>query len=186
MWARSYKRARRRRPGRGLRGPHRRAGDVGGGAGAEGPGPAPADPTARSASGRAGAPAEPELGELGQAAVTGPDRRTPTPGRRSGAAQAARRWRRAKAEGQAAGLEGLGLEMSANPDEVIDHRPQRCEGCGGELDDDASTGFCCPPGDRAARGHKAPSAPAKRWLVASRSESSRCWSASGPVFGSKA
>jgi transposase len=47
-----------------------------------------------------------------------------------------------KRKGKQRGSKGSGLEMSANPDEVIDHHPQRCEGCGGELDDDASTGFC--------------------------------------------
>ncbi len=47
-----------------------------------------------------------------------------------------------KGKGKQRGSKGSGLEMSANPDEVIDHRRQRCEGCGAELDDDATTGFC--------------------------------------------
>ncbi len=44
-------------------------------------------------------------------------------------------------KGKQRGAKGSGLEMSANPDTVIDHRPERCEGCGGALGDDASTGF---------------------------------------------
>jgi hypothetical protein len=31
--------------------------------------------------------------------------------------------------------------MSANPDEIVDHRPERREGCGGQLGDDRDTGF---------------------------------------------
>ena len=44
-------------------------------------------------------------------------------------------------KGKQRGAKGSGLEMSANPDKVIDHRPERCEGCGAELGDNASTGF---------------------------------------------
>ena len=43
--------------------------------------------------------------------------------------------------GKQAGSKGSGLEMSATPDEVIDHRPPRCSGCGSALDEVASTGF---------------------------------------------
>ncbi len=46
-----------------------------------------------------------------------------------------------KRKGKQRGSKGSGLEMSAKPDEVIDHRPERCDGCGGALDDEASTGF---------------------------------------------
>lgn len=31
--------------------------------------------------------------------------------------------------------------MSATPDEIVDHRPRRCEGCGTELGDDTDVGF---------------------------------------------
>ncbi|MDQ4133156.1 MAG: IS66 family transposase zinc-finger binding domain-containing protein [Actinomycetota bacterium] len=62
--------------------------------------------------------------------------------------QAEERRRRAQAKGGAKrrkgkqrGAEGNGLQMSASPDEVIDHRPSRCEGCGGELGDDVSSSF---------------------------------------------
>lgn len=43
--------------------------------------------------------------------------------------------------GKQAGSKGSGLEMSATPNEVIDHRPERCQGCGAGLEDDTSTGF---------------------------------------------
>ena len=46
-----------------------------------------------------------------------------------------------KRKGKQRGAKGSGLEMSAHPDEVVDHRPQCCEGCGTALDDDTSTGF---------------------------------------------
>jgi transposase len=38
--------------------------------------------------------------------------------------------------GKQCGAKGAGPQMSANPDEVIDHRPDRCEDCGGVLDPD--------------------------------------------------
>ena len=44
-------------------------------------------------------------------------------------------------KGKQPGSKGSALEMSPSPDTVIDHRPARCDGCGGDLDDDASTGF---------------------------------------------
>jgi len=64
------------------------------------------------------------------------------------AAQAkARRERRAKAAGGKArkpgkqpGGQGKTLEMTENPDEVIVHRPERCDGCGGDLSDAEVTG----------------------------------------------
>ena len=58
--------------------------------------------------------------------------------------QAEQRQRRAEAKGGAKrpkgkqrGAEGKGLQMSATPDEVVDHRPDRCEGCGAEIAGDA-------------------------------------------------
>lgn len=44
-------------------------------------------------------------------------------------------------KGKQRGAKGSGLEMSAHPDTVIDHRPSRCEGCGAELDEHDSTGY---------------------------------------------
>ena len=62
--------------------------------------------------------------------------------------QAEQRQQRAQAKGGARrrqgkqrGAKGKGLEMSATPDEVIDHRPQRCEGCGAELDEGGPSEF---------------------------------------------
>lgn len=62
--------------------------------------------------------------------------------------QAAERRRRAektdgpkRKRGKQRGAPGSSLEMSANPDEVIDHRPDRCEGCGAALDQAAEQGF---------------------------------------------
>lgn len=63
--------------------------------------------------------------------------------------QAEERKRRAEASGGSAkrrrgkqrGAKGKGLEMSAKPDEVVDHRPGRCEGCGAELGEDAPSEF---------------------------------------------
>ncbi len=46
-----------------------------------------------------------------------------------------------RARGKQRGAKGSALEMSANPDTVIDHRPPRCEGCGAELGQDTSTGY---------------------------------------------
>ncbi|MGI8683851.1 MAG: IS66 family transposase, partial [Acidimicrobiales bacterium] len=46
-----------------------------------------------------------------------------------------------KRKGKQRGSKGSGLSMSPTPDTVVDHRPARCGGCGGDLDDDASTGF---------------------------------------------
>ncbi len=63
--------------------------------------------------------------------------------------QAEERQRRAQAKGGAAkrrrgkqrGAKGKGLEMSATPDEIVDHRPGRCEGCGGDLGEGAPSEF---------------------------------------------
>jgi transposase len=43
--------------------------------------------------------------------------------------------------GKQRGAPGSSVQMSANPDEVVDHRPDRCEGCGGALDQAADQGF---------------------------------------------
>jgi transposase len=43
--------------------------------------------------------------------------------------------------GKQRGAKGAGPETSANPDEIVDHRPERCEDCGGELDPEADRGF---------------------------------------------
>jgi transposase len=62
--------------------------------------------------------------------------------------QAEERTRRAEAKGGAKrrrgkqlGAKGKGLEMSATPDAVVDHRPPRCQGCGDELGSDAPNTF---------------------------------------------
>ncbi len=54
--------------------------------------------------------------------------------------QAEERQRRSQAKGgtkrrkgKQRGAEGKGLQMSATPDEVVDHRPGRCQGCGSDL-----------------------------------------------------
>ncbi len=44
-------------------------------------------------------------------------------------------------KGKQRGAKGSGLEMTPGPDEVIDHRPSRCEGCGGTLDGEARSDF---------------------------------------------
>ncbi len=44
-------------------------------------------------------------------------------------------------QGKQRGAKGKGLEMSAAPDEIVDHRPQRCEGCGSELGEDMTSEF---------------------------------------------
>jgi len=43
--------------------------------------------------------------------------------------------------GKQRGAKGAGPEMSADPDEIIDHRPERCEDCGAVLAPDAEGGF---------------------------------------------
>ncbi len=62
--------------------------------------------------------------------------------------QAEERQRRAQAKGGARrrkgkqrGAEGRGLQMSATPDSVVDHRPQSCNGCGAELGEGAPSEF---------------------------------------------
>lgn len=44
-------------------------------------------------------------------------------------------------QGKQRGAPGSSLQMSADPDEVVDHRPDRCEGCGAALDQAADQGF---------------------------------------------
>ncbi|MFN2504159.1 MAG: IS66 family transposase [Acidimicrobiales bacterium] len=44
-------------------------------------------------------------------------------------------------KGKQRGAKGSSLEMTATPDEVVDHRPGRCEGCGAELGGDAESEF---------------------------------------------
>ena len=44
-------------------------------------------------------------------------------------------------KGKQRGAKGSTLQMSPDPDAVIDHRPTRCQGCGAELDEDTSTGY---------------------------------------------
>lgn len=44
-------------------------------------------------------------------------------------------------QGKQRGTKGSTAQMSPTPDVVVDHRPARCAGCGGELDDNASCGF---------------------------------------------
>ena len=51
--------------------------------------------------------------------------------------QGAKRRRPGKQKGSA----GSGPEMSATPDEVIDHRPVECSGCGADLDASPDAGF---------------------------------------------
>ena len=61
--------------------------------------------------------------------------------------QAEERKRRAEAggtlrrRGKQRGTNGKGLEMSATPDEVVDHRPPRCEDCGAELGEGTPSEF---------------------------------------------
>jgi transposase len=43
--------------------------------------------------------------------------------------------------GKQPGAPGSSLQMSADPDEVVDHRPDRCDDCGGALDQAAERGF---------------------------------------------
>lgn len=43
--------------------------------------------------------------------------------------------------GKQRGAPGSSLQMSAEPDEIVEHRPDRCEGCGGALDQAADQGF---------------------------------------------
>ena len=64
--------------------------------------------------------------------------------------QAEERKRRAEAggtqrrRGKQRGTNGKGQEMSATPDEVVDHRPPRCEGCGAELGEGTPSEFSRP------------------------------------------
>jgi len=44
-------------------------------------------------------------------------------------------------KGKQRGAPGSGLKMSPVPDEVVDHRPERCEGCGADLDAGAGSEF---------------------------------------------
>ena len=47
----------------------------------------------------------------------------------------------ARPKGKQRGAKGVGLEMSVNPNTVVDHRPTHCEGCGAGLGEDASSGY---------------------------------------------
>jgi transposase len=44
-------------------------------------------------------------------------------------------------QGKQRGSKGSNLEMSPSPDEIVEHRPERCGDCGGELDESADEGF---------------------------------------------
>ena len=63
--------------------------------------------------------------------------------------QAEERQRRAEAKGAGTkrqrgkqrGTKGKGLEVSATPDAVVDHRPDRCQGCGAQFGHDADSSF---------------------------------------------
>ncbi len=44
-------------------------------------------------------------------------------------------------QGKQRGAKGKGLEMSAAPDEIVEHRPHRCEGCGADLGEDVASEF---------------------------------------------
>lgn len=44
-------------------------------------------------------------------------------------------------KGKQRGAKGSSLQMSPDPDTVIDHRPPHCEGCGAELGEETSTGY---------------------------------------------
>jgi transposase len=46
-----------------------------------------------------------------------------------------------RSRGKQRGAKGSGLPMSAEPDEVVDHRPDRCDGCGAELSPLNDLGF---------------------------------------------
>ncbi len=88
---------------------------------------------------------ERQLGQNSGNSGTPPSRDTAAERQR----QAEERQRRPQAKGAGAkrrkgkqrGAPGTGLRMSAAPDEVVDHRPARCGGCGAELGDDAPSEF---------------------------------------------
>jgi len=64
--------------------------------------------------------------------------RAPAPGRRTGQGFC----RQPKAQpGQATWHEGTSLQMSANPDEIVDHRPECCGGCGEAFAEAADRGY---------------------------------------------
>ncbi len=56
------------------------------------------------------------------------------------AKRAARAGGKARKAGKQPGAKGKSLEMTDTPDEVIVHRPEHCEGCGGDLSDAEVTG----------------------------------------------
>ncbi len=99
---------------------------------------------------------ERQLGQNSGNSGTPPSRDTAAERQR----QAEERQRRPQAKGAGAkrrkgmqrGAPDKGLRMSAAPDEVVDHRPARCGGCGAELGDDLPQRVCCPAGRRPARG----------------------------------
>jgi transposase len=74
-----------------------------------------------------------------------PSSRDPAAERQRQAEERAERRRRAgggkRKRGKQRGAKGFGLQMSANPDVIIDHVPDRCEGCGESLADGDEEGF---------------------------------------------
>lgn len=72
-----------------------------------------------------------------------PSSRDPAAERRRQAEERERRKQGAKRRrpGKQKGSAGSGPEMSATPDEVIDHRPAECSGCGADLDASPDAGF---------------------------------------------
>jgi transposase len=70
-----------------------------------------------------------------------PSSRDPVAERQRQAEQRAKRGGTKRRRGKQHGSKGQTLEMSATPDEIIDHVPERCEGCGAGLDHSADEGY---------------------------------------------
>jgi transposase len=74
-----------------------------------------------------------------------PPSRDPVGERQRQAEQRAQRQARAggatRKRGKQRGAKGFGLEMSSNPDAIVDHRPERCEACGESLSESGEEGF---------------------------------------------
>jgi transposase len=74
-----------------------------------------------------------------------PPSRDPATERQRQAEERARRADQAgspkRRRGKQRGAKGARPAMSADPDEIVDHRPERCEGCGAELGEDTEDGF---------------------------------------------
>ena len=74
-----------------------------------------------------------------------PPSRDPAAERARQAEERAERQRRAggakRKRGKQKGAKGSGPQMSANPDEVVEHRPERCEACGEALGQGAEEGY---------------------------------------------